>query len=167
MTYPISNKSRLIAFCSSAALMFAASAYANAEQQQVPKTDRPDGVQAVEKLDPVWQGYDLVSYFSETGPERGHKAHYLSHNGKLYSFSSAENLKQFKQDPAAYLPQYEGNCALAMAFGKHVKSDPTTWKIVEGKLYMLSNSGAVAKWEKKTAKFIAKADAKWAKISKG
>jgi len=167
MTYPFYRKSSVIAFCSTTAFLFAAVVYANQDRAEPQNTIEIAQAQNVEIHDTFLQGYDVVSYFSETGPERGHKAHYLEYEGKLLSFSSPENLRQFSQSPEAYMPQYDGNCALAMAFGKHVKSSPTAWKVVKGKLYMLSNSGAVAKWQKKTDKFIAKADAKWSKISAG
>lgn len=84
-------------------------------------------------------GYDIVAYFNKTAKE-GTKKFKTQHNGINYKFTSEENLKKFKSNPEKYLPQYGGYCAYAI--GKRntkMKIDPTTFKIIDGKLYLFYN----------------------------
>ncbi len=82
------------------------------------------------------QGYDPVAYFTDGEPRKGKPEFKLDHDGATYYFISADHLNQFKADPAAYLPQYGGFCAMGTALGKKFEGDPNVWKIVDRKLYL-------------------------------
>ena len=85
-------------------------------------------------------GYDVVNYFTTVTAERGSSTFSTEHNGANYYFVNAENLKSFKDNPAAYLPQFDGYCSFAVAkMNKKVPVDPETFRIDDGKLYLFFN----------------------------
>jgi len=116
-------------------------------------------------------GYDVVAYFNAYQAMRGSKSFSTTHGGSTYYFSSAENLKSFQEKPDAYLPQYGGYCAFAMAMkGAGVPADPHTFKIHDGKLYLFFNDyyegqpfNTIVPWNGSEKEMVAKADANWAK----
>lgn len=86
-------------------------------------------------------GYDVVSYFDGKALE-GKTDLTAVYDEVEYKFSSVDNLKKFKKNPEAFLPQYGGYCAYAVAVnGKKVNIDPETFEIREGKLYLFYNQG--------------------------
>jgi YHS domain-containing protein len=84
------------------------------------------------------KGYDPVAYFSGT-PTPGHADITSNYDGSIYRFANTENKGLFDAEPEKYLPQYGGFCALAMSEGKAVLINPTTFKILDGKLYLFYN----------------------------
>ena len=57
---------------------------------------------------PGAQGYDLVSYHSESGPVKG-SGHYVTvYEDVTYLFSSKDNQQAFEMSPEKYLPAYGG-----------------------------------------------------------
>lgn len=85
-------------------------------------------------------GYDVVNYFTEYVARKGNAAHAVTHDGVTYYFTSAEHANMFKETPDNYLPQYGGYCAFAMGMkNATVPSNPETFKIVDGKLYVFFN----------------------------
>ncbi len=113
-------------------------------------------------------GYDAVSYFSGK-PKKGSSSFSYTFEGVTYRFASADNLNKFKQNPAAYEPQYGGWCAYAMGnSGEKVEVDPETFKIVDNKLYVFYNhlfNNTLKTWNKNEAVLKAKADVNWQKIA--
>lgn len=109
-------------------------------------------------------GYDVVSYFKGGAPEEGDKSFSVEHLGADFIFASQENLEAFQANPDAYLPQYGGYCAWAMADGKFFKGDPKQWTILDGKLYLNYSDKIQAKWKAEPKGFITSADAKWPDI---
>lgn len=110
------------------------------------------------------KGYDVVAYF-DGQPQKGDKAFEFSHEGVTYRFTSAANAKRFKADPQAYLPQYGGYCAYAIALnGKKVDIDPQTFEIRDGKLYLFYNAwgnNTLKKWLEDPEGLKAQADENW------
>lgn len=85
-------------------------------------------------------GYDVVNYFTTNTAERGSMDFSTAHNGSTYYFANAENLNSFKENPSAYLPQFDGYCAFAVAkMNQKVSVDPETFRIDDGKLYLFYN----------------------------
>jgi YHS domain-containing protein len=128
---------------------------------------------AAAKEDPVYtgtfsslavSGYDPVAYFKEGKPVEGRSEHELEWNGATWRFSSAENLAAFEADPEAFAPQYGGYCAWAVSQGYTASTDPTAWRIVDGKLYLNYSRGVQRRWETDVPGNIAKADANWPKV---
>lgn len=114
------------------------------------------------------QGYDPVAYFVSNKAIKGKSAFSANYLGVVYYFSSESNKKQFLADPLKYEPQYGGWCAFAMGdYGKKVKIDAETFKILNGKLYLFYNAylnNTLKSWNKDEKSLKAKADANWMKI---
>ena len=68
--------------------------------------------------------------------------------------------------PEKYAPQYGGYCAWAVSQGYTASSDPTAWKIVNGKLYLNYSVGVQRKWSEDIPGNIAKADSNWPNVLK-
>ncbi len=115
-------------------------------------------------------GYDVVSYFTQSKAVKGSKQISTNQDGVNYYFSSASNLTLFKSNPKKYMPQYGGWCAYAMgANAEKVEIDPETFKIKDGKLYLFYNAyfnNTLKTWNQDEANFKSKADMNWAKINK-
>ncbi len=109
-------------------------------------------------------GYDPVAYFKEGKPVEGSSEHELEWNGATWRFASAANLSAFKADAEAYAPQYGGYCAWAVSQGYTASTDPTAWRIVDGKLYLNYSHGVQRRWEQDVPGNIAKADTNWPKV---
>ena len=106
-------------------------------------------------------GYDVVAYFTEGRPVEGSAAHTAEYEGAIWRFASEANRDAFEADPARYAPQYGGYCAYAVAQGSKAPTDPTAWKVVDGKLYLNYNSRIQRRWEGNQASFIVDADRNW------
>ncbi|HAT1129332.1 TPA: YHS domain protein [Legionella pneumophila subsp. pneumophila] len=110
------------------------------------------------------QGYDVVGYFTDNKPVKGNGDHVVFRDGIAYLFANDEDKKLFEANPDKYLPQYGGWCAFGTAVGKKIPSDPTAWKIVDGKLYLNLSDRVQKIWSKDISGYIKKADANWIKI---
>ncbi|MBL7858577.1 MAG: YHS domain protein [Cyclobacteriaceae bacterium] len=108
--------------------------------------------------------WDPVSYF-QNKPARGNSKFSFEHKAITYYFVNEANLEEFKKAPSKYEPAYGGWCAYTIALnGERVKINPTTYKIVDGKLYLFysfNNDNRLLKWNKDEAKLKASADRLW------
>jgi YHS domain-containing protein len=85
------------------------------------------------------EGYDTVAYFTDGKPVKGSDKYAYDWLGATWLFASDEHRKLFAASPISYAPQYGGFCADGMSDGKGhvtVNIEPTTWQIVNGKLYL-------------------------------
>lgn len=126
------------------------------------KTDynRQDGFAAA--------GYDVVAYFDQQAKE-GKAEFQTSFDGVNYKFSNSNNLKEFQANPQAYIPQYGGWCAYAMAVNNSkVTINPKTFEIRDGKLYLFYNAyftNTLKSWRSEgPEKLREKADQNWLKL---
>lgn len=110
------------------------------------------------------QGYDVVGYFTDNKPIKGDGNHVAVHDGVNYLFASDEHKKLFEASPEKYLPQYGGWCAFGVSVNKKFISDPTVWKIVDGKLYLNLSRPVSLKWALDIPGNIKKADTNWASV---
>ena len=111
-------------------------------------------------------GTDAVAYFKQGKPVAGLPEFSHTWNGTKWLFSSEENRAAFAADPIAFAPQYGGYCAYAMASGQISSVDPQTWRIVEGRLYLLHNPGAAKLWQADIPTHVQRAGAHWSKALK-
>lgn len=117
-------------------------------------------------------GYDVVNYFTTYTAQRGSKNFSMEYKGVAYFFENAGNLKAFKKNPEKYLPQYGGYCAFAMgAHNAKVPSDPKTFKIYNGKLYLFFNDyyngspfNTIIPWSNDEVNLKKKADSNWSEM---
>jgi len=105
-------------------------------------------------------GYDVVSYYAGK-PLEGSDKYSFEYQGAVWKFSTQANLDLFKTNPDAFIPQYGGYCAWAVANGKLAKGAPEHWHVRDGKLYLNYNGRIQDKWESDIPGFIAQGDANW------
>jgi YHS domain-containing protein len=110
------------------------------------------------------QGYDAVAYFTDGQPKKGSAQFKIEHDGATYYFVSAAHLQMFKDNPAAYLPQYGGFCAMGTALSHKLEGDPNVWRIVDQKLYLNVNPDVAERWKKDIPGNIVKANDNWPEI---
>ncbi len=112
-------------------------------------------------------GMDPVSYFAEK-PVKGISSINAQHQGVIYYFANAGNRKLFLATPSKYEPQFGGWCAYAMGNkAKKQDVDPTTYKIINGKLYLFYNAffnNTLKSWNKDEKSLLEKANSNWLKI---
>lgn len=110
------------------------------------------------------QGYDPVSYFKKGEAIKGMEEYSTKWKSAIWYFSSEENKKTFESDPNKYAPQYGGYCSYAVAKGYTAKVDPTSWKIIDGKLYLSYNQSIKKNWENYQEKYIEDANVNWPEV---
>ena len=113
---------------------------------------------------PALEGYCVVCYHSANKAVKGSAEFTSEYQGKSYYFVSQKAQNTFEAEPEKYLPQYDGWCAYGMTYGKKVGVDPTVFSIVDEKLYLNKSKTIGNKFDKNTARYITKADAKWRKF---
>lgn len=115
------------------------------------------------------QGYDPVAYFIRNKAVKGKKELAAQYEGITYYFSTLENKEAFKRVPATYEPAYGGWCAYAMgAKGEKVSVDPSTFKIIQHKLYLFYNkffNNTLNDWNKNETTLKNQADANWQRLN--
>lgn len=112
------------------------------------------------------KGYDAVAYFNQGKAIEGKKDFEHSWMGATWRFSTAENRDLFAKSPEKYAPQFGGYCAYGVTGGYLARTEPTAWKVVNGKLYLNYNSDIQKKWSEDIPGNIKKANEKWPAASK-
>ena len=114
------------------------------------------------------QGYDPVSYFKQNKAVKGKKEISTTYQGVTYNFFSQDDKDLFIKSPVSYEPQYGGWCAYAMgANAEKVEIDPSTFKIIDNKLYLFYNAffnNTLKSWNKDQVNLNKKADLNWKKF---
>lgn len=112
-------------------------------------------------------GYDVVAFFSSSGPVKGADSLSFEWKQVTWRFSSRANLDSFRKSPERYSPVYGGYCAYGMSKGYKAPTQADTWQIISGKLYFNYNQEVRTIWNKDQNAFIKKADEHWPKIKNG
>ncbi len=110
-------------------------------------------------------GYDPVAYFTRGTPTRGSALHQVALPERTYYFASAEHKATFASNPQRYEPQYGGFCASGAAFAIKLGSDPTSWVIRDGRLFIFGDVLGQEAWGLDPAWNIAHADRLWPSIA--
>ena len=108
-------------------------------------------------------GYDVVSFYSGK-PIKGDRDYQSVHAGAVWYFSTEANLDLFRINPEAFIPQYGGYCAWAVANQKLAKGSPKYWHVRDGKLYLNFNARIQQQWERDIPGFIDAANGEWPEI---
>jgi YHS domain-containing protein len=111
------------------------------------------------------QGYDPVSYFDGSAPQKGDFTHAVHWNGATWLFTNDEHANRFKQNPAKYAPQFDGYCAFAASKGYKAPGEALTGVVVDDKLYLNFNDQAKKMWSEDVPGNIKKGEANWPKIN--
>lgn len=106
-------------------------------------------------------GYDVVSYFTESKPVKGTKNYLYQWHDSYWLFSSKQNLDSFSHDPEKYAPQFGGYCAYGLSEGHKAPTQFDAWTIIDNKLYLNYNTDVKALWIKDTDTRIKKANENW------
>lgn len=106
-------------------------------------------------------GYDPVSYFVDGRAERGSADFTAEWNGTVWHFTSNAHRTMFIENPEKFAPQYGGFCALGMAHGGDVPTNPEAWTIHDGKLYLNMIEEVTITWRYNPDKLIKRADRRW------
>ena len=109
-------------------------------------------------------GFDPFVLATVGAVARGDARHTAVHDGVAYYFASQASADRFADDPAAYLPQFGGFCAFAVALGKKFDGDPRFADIVDGKLYLFVNADIFAKYLANKEQILADAAKTWPRI---
>jgi YHS domain-containing protein len=97
---------------------------------------------------PAIKGYDPVAYFVAGRPVKGLASIAYDFDDSRYFFSSTKNRELFAANPDRYAPQFVGLCAAGLADGRRIESDPTSFVVRDGKLYLFSAPKGVERVEK-------------------
>jgi YHS domain-containing protein len=112
------------------------------------------------------KGYDPVAYFTENAALNGKPEFSYKYNNAVWQFINEKHLKMFEKNPGKYIPQYGGYCAYGISHKAWlVKTDPTAWKIVDGKLYFNLDKSYNKAWMKDPWKNIAVGNTVWNKLN--
>jgi hypothetical protein len=112
-------------------------------------------------------GYDPVAYFTDSKPVLGRSEFEYPWHDARWRFASAVHRDAFARDPEHYAPQYDGYCALGVAWETPPHKDtvdPEAWAIVDGKLYLTHDRHWFDIWSEKAAEHIQRANANWPSV---
>ena len=95
-------------------------------------------------------GYDTVAYHTVGKAVPGKLEYQTLWHDARWQFSSRENLDLFTKDPEKYAAQYDGHCAMGVAYedGHKDTVDPEAFTIVNGKLYVNHTKYWTTEWRK-------------------
>jgi YHS domain-containing protein len=110
------------------------------------------------------QGYDPVAYFTNEKPTKGDSDFTATYKNAIYHFSSEQNRDLFRASPAKYAPQFGGFCAFGVTKGRKFDTDPTAWRVVDGKLYLNLNKDVQKVWLEDVPGYITNANQTWPTI---
>lgn len=110
------------------------------------------------------KGYDTVAYFTKGQPTKGSQQYTATYKNAIYQFSSANNRDLFQANPAKYAPQFGGYCAFGVTKGRKFDTDPTAWRVVDGKLYLNLNHDVQKIWSQDVPGYITTAVETWPNI---
>ncbi len=118
------------------------------------------------------KGYDVVAYFTDYKAVKGKSDYSVKYDGVTFYFASEEHKNMFIEQPGHYLPEFGGYCAFAMAkMNKKVPTDPETFKIYNGRLYLFFNDmyegkkfNTIVEWNKEESSLLETANKNWSAI---
>lgn len=109
-------------------------------------------------------GHDPVAYFTQGRPQRGDPALRVDLPQRSYYFATPQHKALFEADPARYEPQYGGFCASGAAFAVKLGSDPTSWVVRDGRLFIFGDVIGKTAWALDPAWNVDHADRLWPSI---
>ena len=112
------------------------------------------------------KGYDPVAFFKDNKQVRGKDDLRFEYKGSTFVFANADNRAVFVANPQKYAPQYGGYCAFGTARGYKADIDPSTFTVIDGRLYLNYNAQVQREWAADTGRFVRQADERWPTVSK-
>jgi hypothetical protein len=111
-------------------------------------------------------GYDTVAYFTVGKAVPGRLDYQTVWHDARWQFANKEDLDLFTANPEKYAAQYDGHCAMGVAYeGGHKDTvDPEAFTIVNGKLYVNHTKYWTTEWRKNESETISRADRNWLSV---
>jgi len=109
-------------------------------------------------------GYDAVAYFQDNAAVRGKPDFTYRYRGVSYYFANEANQKIFSHTSQNFLPQFGGFCALGVAMGKKLPTDPEAFTIIDSRLYLNVNKEARTLWLSNVSSNIHQARINWPEV---
>ena len=119
-----------------------------------------DAISTPWRNDTAAMGWDLVSLFADD-PERGSREWTHVYRGAEFRFHTEANRDLFALNPEAFLPEYGGYCAWAVAHDKLARGNPEYSTMLDGRLYFNFNDRTHRLWEKDYEAWLAKSERYW------
>jgi hypothetical protein len=82
------------------------------------------------------EGYDPITYFTETEPQPGSPDYEYYWGGVPWYFVSEANRDVFMRAPEIYAPQFGGHCAMSLSRGYLSDGKPRIYAIEKMQLYL-------------------------------
>ena len=111
--------------------------------------------------DEAINGYDAVAYFNDQTAVKGNPAHTYKWKDATWYFSSAANKELFIDQAEKYCPQFGGYCSFAVSKGFTANSAPTSFEIIDQKLYLFADENMKANWMEKQEENLTKSTKNW------
>lgn len=109
-------------------------------------------------------GVDTVTLATGNSSTQGSSFYTATHDGVAYYFASEKSKTKFQSNPEAYLPQFGGFCAYAVALGKKFDGDPRYADVRDGNLYLFVNADVFAAYNEDPDGTLTKAIDTWPTI---
>jgi YHS domain-containing protein len=113
----------------------------------------------------ILRGYDPVAYFIRHRAIKGNPAIQTKFGGAIYYFVSVADKVAFSRNPSRYVPQYGAFCSYHLSKGELKDSDPASFFIYKGKLYVCSGVDTVKEFRGDLDENIRKANENWVPLS--
>ncbi|OJX16185.1 MAG: hypothetical protein BGO82_00020 [Devosia sp. 67-54] len=130
-----------------------------------------DGLLSTVVTDPLTgvaiDGYDPVTYFTDSEPRLGKPDFEYDWAGVPWYFVSAANRDVFMRNPAIYAPQFGGHCLMSLARGYLSDGKPRLYAIEGMKLYFFYSSANRDAFLLSRSQAVADAGRAWPALSKG
>ena len=110
-------------------------------------------------------GYDPVTYFTETEPQPGSPEFEFYWAGVPWYFASEANRDVFIRAPDVYAPQFGGYCAMSLARGYLSDGNPRVFSIYQMKLYVFYSVANREAFLLARGEAVARAGEGWQKLS--
>jgi len=107
------------------------------------------------------EGYDTVAYFTQNAAIKGQAKFKTRWHDVTWFFSSKKHFELFIASPEKYVPQFGGYCALGAAHNGAVPTDPETFTVHKGKLYLNMAPAVGVTWRLNPDFHIERASKAW------
>jgi YHS domain-containing protein len=111
--------------------------------------------------DEAINGYDPVAFFTENKAVEGKGEFTFKWKEAEWKFSSERNMDLFKANPEKYEPEYGGYCAFAISTGFSANCNPSSFVIIDEKLYLFDSDEIKSDWLKNRDKNIREGNRNW------
>ena len=91
-------------------------------------------------------GYDVVAYYTDQQASMGLSEFSYQWGGVEWRFTHQQHRDLFVNSPEAYQPLFGGFCALGVAHGALVPSDPRAWSMHDGRLILNQDEQVATTW---------------------